>query len=159
MPLNNLPPLRLPPFQASRDPERQSRNIENYLARTIPDALNGWYQQLLASLQEQIPDPIEGSLLPSNAANGAVLQWNENTLQWEDGDGDTQWLPITGGTLSGALEVQGELSTTAKMLADAGIGVGNSFPATTPGTVIAAFEVFDETGASIGFVPVYDTIT
>lgn len=39
------------------------------------------------------------------------------------------------------------------------LGVGNSLPATTPGSVNAKIEVFDATGASIGFIAVYDTIT
>lgn len=40
-----------------------------------------------------------------------------------------------------------------------GLGVGNSAAATTPGTVTKKMEVFDATGASIGFVAVYDAIT
>ncbi len=40
-----------------------------------------------------------------------------------------------------------------------GIGVGNSTSATIPGTVVKKMEVFDAGGVSLGFVPIYDTIT
>jgi hypothetical protein len=46
-----------------------------------------------------------------------------------------------------------------KLLAPAGIGVGNSAAATTPGSVVKKMEVFSETGASLGFIPIYSTIT
>lgn len=51
------------------------------------------------------------------------------------------------------------LKTDDKLIAVAGIGVGNSAAATTPGNVVRRIEVFDASGASIGFVPVYDAIT
>lgn len=46
-----------------------------------------------------------------------------------------------------------------KWVANAGLGVGNSAAASTLGTVTRKMEVFDATGASIGFVPIYDAIT
>lgn len=45
------------------------------------------------------------------------------------------------------------------MAATVGVGVGNSAAATTPGSVIRKMEVFDANGASLGFVPIYNTIT
>lgn len=39
------------------------------------------------------------------------------------------------------------------------LGVVNNLSATTPGSVVNKFEVFDKTGASLGFVPVYSAIT
>lgn len=39
------------------------------------------------------------------------------------------------------------------------LGVGNSASATTPGTVVKKIEIFNATGTSLGFIPVYDTIT
>jgi len=51
------------------------------------------------------------------------------------------------------------LRTDDKFLAAAGIGVGNSAAGTTLGSVIKKIEVFDATGASLGFLPVYDAIT
>jgi hypothetical protein len=40
-----------------------------------------------------------------------------------------------------------------------GIGVGNSAPATTLGTVVKKMQVFDSAGASLGYIPIYNSIT
>ncbi|MEU4776033.1 right-handed parallel beta-helix repeat-containing protein [Micromonospora sp. NPDC023644] len=53
----------------------------------------------------------------------------------------------------------GQIRTEGKLIAVGGIGVGNSAPATTPGSVVRKIEVFSSTGASLGWVPVYNTIT
>ena len=50
-------------------------------------------------------------------------------------------------------------AASGKVLAVGGIGVGNALAATTPGSVVKKIEVFDATGASIGYIPVYNTIT
>lgn len=39
------------------------------------------------------------------------------------------------------------------------LGVGNSAAATTLGSVVKKIEIFDSAGASLGFIPVYNTIT
>jgi hypothetical protein len=49
--------------------------------------------------------------------------------------------------------------TGAKLVAAEGLGVGNSAAATTVGTVTRKMEVFDAAGSSLGFVPIYGTIT
>lgn len=46
-----------------------------------------------------------------------------------------------------------------RLIAMAGLGVGNSAAATTLGSVVKKMEVFDAAGASLGFVPIYNTIT
>ena len=51
------------------------------------------------------------------------------------------------------------LKTDDKFLATAGLGIGNSASATTPGSVVRKMEVFDASGASLGFVPIYGSIT
>lgn len=51
------------------------------------------------------------------------------------------------------------MKTNRKVLAQDGLGVGNSTPASTPGTVVRKFEVFDASGNSLGFLPIYDAIT
>jgi hypothetical protein len=51
------------------------------------------------------------------------------------------------GKITGNLRVTGNL------------GVGNSVAATTLGTVTKKVEVFDSSGVSLGFIPVYDSIT
>lgn len=51
------------------------------------------------------------------------------------------------------------LKTDDKFVTVAGLGVGNSATANTLGTVTRKIEVFDASGASLGFLPVYDAIT
>ena len=46
-----------------------------------------------------------------------------------------------------------------KILAVEGLGVGNSAVATTLGAVAKKMEVFDSAGVSLGFVPIYSSIT
>lgn len=53
----------------------------------------------------------------------------------------------------------GNLLVPGQARATGGIGVGNSAAATTPGTVTKKIEVFDDTGASLGFIAIYDAIT
>lgn len=48
--------------------------------------------------------------------------------------------------------------TSGKVLATAGLGVGNSAAATTPGSVVKKIQVFDAAGSSLGYLPVYDAI-
>lgn len=55
--------------------------------------------------------------------------------------------------------VSGKLKTDNLFIANGGIGVGNSLAATTLGSVSRKMEVFNATGASIGFVPIYSSIT
>ncbi|MET8511962.1 hypothetical protein [Streptomyces sp. NPDC005077] len=51
------------------------------------------------------------------------------------------------------------LKTDDKFIAVLGLGVGNSASATALGTLSKKMEVFDASGASLGFVPIYTTIT
>jgi hypothetical protein len=47
-----------------------------------------------------------------------------------------------------------------KLITRGGLGVGNSATATTSvGSLVKKVEIFDAAGASLGFVPVYSTIT
>lgn len=56
--------------------------------------------------------------------------------------------------------VTGDVSVpNGRLLAVGGLGVGNSASATTPGSVVKKIEVFDASGTSLGFVPVYSSIT
>lgn len=61
-------------------------------------------------------------------------------------------------SIGGKLNVSGDMFSSAKIISN-GIGVGNHLEATTPGTVVQKVEIFDITGGSLGFIPVYDTIT
>lgn len=53
----------------------------------------------------------------------------------------------------------GDFKSSFRVLAVGGIGVGNSASATTPGSVVKKFQVFDAAGNSLGFVPIYSAIT
>lgn len=46
-----------------------------------------------------------------------------------------------------------------KFVARDGLGAGNTVAATTLGSVTRSMEVFDRDGNSLGFVPIYDSIT
>ncbi|MEU5779676.1 right-handed parallel beta-helix repeat-containing protein [Micromonospora lupini] len=52
-----------------------------------------------------------------------------------------------------------QIKTNAKFIAAGGIGVGNSAPAGSVGSVVRKIEVFSATGASLGWIPVYNSIT
>jgi parallel beta-helix repeat protein len=53
----------------------------------------------------------------------------------------------------------GHLTTSGRLIASGGIGVGNRLPASTLGPVSGKIEVFSATGASLGWVPVYQSIS
>jgi hypothetical protein len=55
-------------------------------------------------------------------------------------------------------EITGDAKVTSKVLATGGLGVGNSASASTPGTVVRKMQVFDASGASLGYVAIYDGI-
>lgn len=52
-----------------------------------------------------------------------------------------------------------ELKTDDKFIAAAGIGVGNTASATSLGSVTRRMEIFDASGNSLGFLPIYNSIT
>lgn len=91
------------------------------------------------------------------ALNGGGALFDQYRLR-EDGRMD--WGPGTGArdtTLyrSGA----GVLTTDGSLRLGGSLGVGNSAAATTPGAVVRKVEIFDTTGTSLGFLPVYNSIT
>jgi len=92
------------------------------------------------------------------AAAGASISGQAITLQPADA---THPGGVTTGTQSfaGNKTFTGVVSVTGKILGTAGLGVGNSAAAATPGTGVKKIEVFDASGASLGFLPVYDAIT
>jgi hypothetical protein len=51
------------------------------------------------------------------------------------------------------------LTTTGTVIAAAGIGVGNTVAGDTLGTVVGSVQIFDATGASLGYFALYDEIT
>lgn len=91
------------------------------------------------------------------------FQNNGTTKRWAVGsNGELKWFNSAGTDDTGAHLLRwdvGVLRATGKLTAATGIGVGNSVAATTPGSVVRKMEVFDAAGASLGFVPIYSTIT
>lgn len=68
----------------------------------------------------------------------------------------------TGGNLQysgGGTSAKMTVDTLGNMRLTGNIGVGNSAVATTLGNVTKKIEVFDASGNSLGFIPVYNTIT
>lgn len=51
------------------------------------------------------------------------------------------------------------IKTAGKLEAVLGLGVGNSETASTLGTVVKRMEIFNASGTSLGYIPIYDTIT
>jgi hypothetical protein len=74
-------------------------------------------------------------------------------------DGKQQW--GTGSAFDTNLyrSAADKLKTDDMLLTAIGIGVGNSAAATTLGTVVKKMQVFDASGTSLGYVPIYDAIT
>lgn len=95
--------------------------------------------------------PGQGEVYPSPTL-GAVIA----------GDGSTNAVTMTNGIGAIAARVPAgtqDWGVEGKMRATGGIGVGNSAAATTPGSVTRKVEIFDASGASLGFLAVYGTIT
>ena len=95
----------------------------------------------------------------SNASHIWMRGGSANQLQFRSdvaGGGGSEILLMTlndGGSVGTRTAI-----LKGKMLAEEGIGVGNSAAATVPGTVTKKIEVFDAAGASIGFLAVFDAI-
>jgi hypothetical protein len=68
------------------------------------------------------------------------------------------YLLVNGGTGGGGSGANGALNMTDIVRVNS-LGVNNSASATTPGSVVKKIEVFDAGGTSLGFIPVYNTIT
>jgi hypothetical protein len=67
---------------------------------------------------------------------------------------------LTAPTQSGNTILAGDKSSVSGVVLDAGkLGVGNSATGSTLGTVVKKVEIFNAAGTSLGFVPVYNTIT
>lgn len=60
--------------------------------------------------------------------------------------------------IGGGQTIYGDLTLDGSIIANK-LAVGNSTAATVAGTITNKIEVFDKSGVSLGFVPVYDSIT
>lgn len=92
-------------------------------------------------------------------ASGAAGQGNY--IRWRGADGVEAFEAFTGSSgqfVTTIADPNGDGHWPGKVKAVGGIGVGNSAAATTPGTVIKKMEIFDASGVSLGFIPIYDAI-
>ncbi|PWK47246.1 right-handed parallel beta-helix repeat-containing protein [Actinoplanes xinjiangensis] len=111
------------------------------------------------------PDRAAIWVKPVETVNGTVVPGaTEVTVAWNNVEAAVDWYAPADAVImqrTGDAEISavGTIKTTGKMLATGGIGVGNSAAASRPGTVVRKIEVFSPTGASLGFVPVYNSIT
>lgn len=104
------------------------------------------------------------------------LATNYGQIVWKDGANEKWWLYQNSGDASlylrdlvnarehakytpGASSAAAITKFSSKLLAVGGVGVGNSAAGSSLGTVVKKMQVFDETGASLGYVPIYDAIT
>lgn len=62
-------------------------------------------------------------------------------------------------TVGGNLHTYSNAQVDGNVRVAGNLGVGNAVNATTPGTVVRKIEVFDANGNSLGFVPVYSSIS
>lgn len=53
----------------------------------------------------------------------------------------------------------GILRTDSSLQVGGTLGVAGAVAATTPGAVVKKLQIFDDAGVSLGFVPIYSTIT
>ena len=76
------------------------------------------------------------------------------------GDGRVEWGPGNGGRDVNLYSQGGDKLKTDDLLITAlGLGVGNSASASALGTLTRKMQVYDASGASLGYVPIYSTIT
>ena len=95
---------------------------------------------------------------------GNLDVWSGAGLRVFDAGGTVQRVKIGGGAdqvvLGPDASNQAIVKRAAHGITDVGkLAVGNAAAATTPGSVVKKIEVFDAAGASLGFVPVYSSIT
>jgi len=102
----------------------------------------GFPADLLAGQGEVYPSPTLGAVIAGDGSTNAVTAINA---------AGAIAARVPAGTQDWGVE--------GKMRATGGIGVGNSAAATTPGSVTRKVEIFDASGASLGFLAVYGTIT
>jgi hypothetical protein len=78
---------------------------------------------------------------------GGIREWSTSNSQ------------LTVNYSDATVKVSGDIGGTERVVSDDKLHVGNSASGTTLGTVTKKIEVFNEDGISLGFIPVYATIT
>jgi hypothetical protein len=104
------------------------------------------------NLQIKTPSTTRPTFYVDDTANGGK-RWQ---MQNNSSSGLTKTFRIYNNTDANEML---NITNTGKVLCPAGVGVGNSAAATVLGSVVKKMQVFDASGNSLGFVPIYDAIT
>jgi parallel beta-helix repeat protein len=101
---------------------------------------------------------------PSHPAMYVHEQSTDVTLAWNAVLASVAYQAPRGTTIMygsgpGQISTTGQIKADGKVIAVGGIGVGNSASAKQLGAVVRKVEVFSANGASIGWIPVYNSIT
>lgn len=146
---------------------------------TVPDYLgSGEEAVMIEHLRDALPLPLQSFGI--TAGNG-IAGWYVVTFAGGVGNGFTvfqkgatddiadaveiahlgpEGLVLLGDRTTGKLTwAAGGLVSPGKLMAADGLGTGGTALATTPGTVVKRMPIYDEVGALLGYVPIYDDIT
>lgn len=124
-------------------------------------------------LIDQAVDPTTGSTAAACALYGSQLNLRRGDVRirnlWANSviqgnlmitERNLSTVTLTAPTQSGNVIVALDKTSVSGVVMDGGkLGVGNSATGTTLGSVVKKIEVFNASGTSLGFVPVYNTIT
>jgi parallel beta-helix repeat protein len=94
--------------------------------------------------------PTHSAVYVDPGATDVTIAWNEVSA--------ANPYQAPAGTVITYRSAAGQVKTSGILLAAGGLGVGNNRAASTPGKVVAKMEVFSATGASLGWVPIYQSI-
>ena len=95
----------------------------------------------------------------ASGQSGNLQEWQSSQRSSVLAVGPTGTLQL-GGDASANLyrSAAATVKTDGLLIAKGGLGVGNSSAASSPGRVVRKIQVFDASGASLGYAPVYDNI-
>lgn len=101
-----------------------------------------------------------------NFCTGGALEWDVGTyngnVYFREWTGGNMAIVFETGAPADALRVKattGNVMSVGKMLATGGLGCpASNVETATLGTLVKKMELFDQSGSSIGFIPVYDAI-
>jgi hypothetical protein len=128
------------------------------LMRLPSTALNGYY---LDTLRRGLHMDGSGGAAEIYRSGNALLSLADGQYLVCDGPGNI-WVFYNADTGTALMTINrgtGKVTANDLVVGKTGLGVGNSAAATTLGTVVKKMEVFAVNGTSLGFVPIYDSIT
>lgn len=150
-------------FDSSTGSEWYWISIDNAHGGLIRESFNLTYNDRATTVSA--PDEATAD---ANPAVSLVVKGANKTA----GTGAGGNLHLAGGTSSGGAAGQvfvdstnatfsGKITAVADMVTVGTLGVGNAIPtpSNNPGIIVQKIEVFDASGLSLGFIPVYDSIS